>query len=51
MVIESKKYLSFPRKDRNELERFKMIGIKDIVIPLPANPNQTMGAKLISCAM
>ncbi len=50
-VIETKKYLSFSRKDRRDLESFNNIEVKDINIPLPANQNQMMDAKLISCVI
>lgn len=50
-VIENKKYLSFPRKDRRALESSNNIEVKDITIPLPSDQNQMLNAKLISCAI
>ena len=48
-VIEKQKYLSFPKKDRREVESFNNIEVKDISIPCPSSQNQMINAKLISC--
>lgn len=48
-IISKKKYLSFPEKDKNNLEKLKnkKLLIKDVKIKSPNNPAKLLDAKLI----
>ena len=50
-MIETKKYNSFPKKDRENLEKLGDVKITDLKIKSPNDCNYAMNVKLISCAV
>lgn len=47
-LMKQEKYDSFPENDRNALENYDGITVKDVQIKSPNNPAQFLGAKLIT---
>lgn len=47
-LLKTDKYLSFEEKDRNTLEEYSDMQIKDVQIKNPNNPIQLIDAKLLT---